>query len=134
MKFVRFALVALLGALTLAACTDSADDLEGAVTSLVESEDLAATAEELRSEVEQLGTEIENSEAAAELQEGWDDLRADLSSAIDSMANNETIDTEAIEESFESFEADLEAAGDSVSDELENAWNELRETIERLTG
>jgi polyhydroxyalkanoate synthesis regulator phasin len=134
MRLVRYLLIALMGVFAIAACSDTADDVEDIATTLPEAGDMAETATEIQTEMSDLATEIQNSEASEQVQTAWNDLQTDMNSAIDSMMNDETVDTAAIQESLDSFESNLEAAGDSVSDELMTAWNELRSSFEQLMG
>lgn len=134
MRLVRYLLIALMGVFAIAACSDTAEDVEDIATTLPEAGDVAETATEIQAEMSDLATEVENSEASDEVQSAWNDLQTEMNSAIDSMMNDETVDTAAIQESLDSFEADLETAGDSVSGELMNAWNELRSSFEQLIG
>lgn len=131
-KPLRLLLIALIGALAIAACSDTPDSVDDAVTSLPGEEDMAEAAADIQAEIEAVSTEIENSEAADDLRAAWSDIQVEINSAVDSVTSNETVDTEAIQAELDEFQAEVEAAGDEVSDELVAAWNELRSTFEEL--
>lgn len=132
MRTIRVLIVALIGALALAACSDPPDTVDEAVSSLPSEEEVTDALANLQSEIDAVATEIENSDAADELREAWSNVEAELTEAANSIASNETIDTEAVRAELEEFQTEVEAAGDDVSDELAAAWDELRSTFEQL--
>lgn len=134
MRTVRLFLVALIGAFAMAACADTPDTVEDAVSSLPGEEDVAEVGADIQAEIEAVATEIENSEAADDLTAAWSDMQAEINAAVDSITSNEAVDTEAIQAELDEFQAEVEAAGDAVSDDLVVAWNELRSTVEDLIG
>ena len=137
MRTVRVLLVALVAALALAACSDTPDSVEDAVSSLPSGEDVVEdvteVAEDVQTQLNELGTAIENSEAAEDLQAAWSDVRTEITSAISSFTSGENIDTEAIQAQFDEFQTELEAMGDDVGDDVMSAWSELRAAFEQLT-
>jgi len=134
MKTIRILVLGIVGLIGLAACSDTPDSLEDAVSSLPQTEDLAALAEEIQTEMTVLATEIQNSEAADELQETWADTQSEMRAAIDSVTSDGTVDGEAIRSQLEEFQSELEAAGAAVSDDLISAWTSLRTRFEQLIG
>lgn len=137
MRTVRVLIMALMAALSVAACSDAPENVEDAVSSLPSSEEVTENvtevAEDVQTQLNELGTAIENSEAAEDLQTAWSDVRTEVTSAISSFSAGESIDTAAIETQFDAFQTELEAMGDDVGDEVMAAWNELRSAFEQLT-
>lgn len=137
MRTVRVLIMALMAALSVAACSDAPENVEDAVSSLPSSEEVTENvtevAEDVQTQLNELGTAIENSEAAEDLQTAWSDVRTEVTSAISSFSAGESIDTAAIETQFDAFQTELEAMGDDVGDEVMTAWNELRSAFEQLT-
>jgi predicted nuclease with TOPRIM domain len=134
MKRVRILILALAGAVTVAACSDTPEVLDDAMTSLPGEEDVAELVTEIQSDIEDVTTEIENSEAADELRSTWSELRSELAGALDSMTSNQAVDTETLQDRLDEFQSDLEAAGEEVGDDLRSAWLTLRSNLEQLLG
>lgn len=133
MRTIRVLTMALVATFAVAACSDTPDSVEDAVSSLPDTEDVTAVAEDVQTELNELGTAIENSEAAEDLQAGWTNVRTEITSAISSFTSGESIDTAAIEAQFDEFQTELEAMGDDVGDEVMAAWSELRAAFQQLT-
>lgn len=133
MRTIRVLTMALVATFAVAACSDTPDSVEDAVSSLPDTEDVTAVAEDVQTELNELGTAIENSEAAEDLQAGWTNVRTEITSAISSFTSGESIDTAAIEAQFDEFQTELEAMGDDVGDEVMSAWSELRAAFQQLT-
>ena len=134
MRTVRLLLIALISAFALAACSDTPDTVEDAVSSLPGEEDVAEVGADIQADIEAVATEIENSEAADDLSAAWTDMQAEINAAVDSITSNETVDTEAIQAELDEFQTEVETAGDAVSDDLVAAWNELRSSVEEMIG
>lgn len=134
MRTVRILIVALAGAVAVAACSDTPEGLDDAVTSLPGQDDVTALVAEVQADIEEVNTELANSEAADELRTAWSELNAELTTAIQSITSNQAVDTEAVRNQLDEFQSEVEAAGDEVSDELRSAWIELRSKFERLLG
>jgi hypothetical protein len=132
MRTVRMLALAVLGLFILVACNDAAGDLEDVPTTLPDAAEVGDAFDEVRNDIEQLATEIENSEAADDLQAQWEDVRADITAAIDSATTDGSIDTTGLEETMDDFQAELEAAGDEFGDEAMAIWTRLRSQIEQL--
>jgi len=134
MKPIRMLIAALIGILALAACSDTPDSVEDAVSSLPSEGDVTDALTDVQAEIDAVATEIESSDAADDLREAWSSVEAELTEAANSIASNETIDTDAVQAELEEFQTEIEAAGDEVGDELAAAWRELRSTFEQLMG
>jgi Mg2+ and Co2+ transporter CorA len=134
MKRVRILILALAGAVAVAACSDTPEVLDDAMTSLPGEDDVAELVTEIQSDIEDVTTEIENSEAADELRSTWSELRSELTGALDSMTSNQAVDTEALRDRLDQFQNDLEATGEEVGDDLRSAWLDLRSNFEQLLG
>ncbi|HUG07276.1 MAG TPA: hypothetical protein VMP13_00030 [Acidimicrobiia bacterium] len=134
MRTVRILIVALAGAVAVAACSDTPEGLDDAVTSLPGQDDVVALVAEVQADIEEVNTELANSEAADELRTAWSELNAELTTAIQSITSNQAVDTDAVRNQLDEFQSEVEAAGDEVSDELRSAWIELRSNFERLLG
>lgn len=132
MRTIRILIVALAGAVAVAACSDTPEGLTP--TSLPGEEDVAELVAEVQADIEEVNTELANSEAADELRTAWSELNAELTTAIQSITSNQAVDTEAVRNQLDEFQSEVEAAGDEVSDELRSAWIELRSKFERLLG
>lgn len=139
MRTLRILALAVITALTLAACSDSpdsvddaVDSVQGAADSLADNDDLVEVAEEVRSEMNEFADEVQNSEAAADIQAAWSSVQIEMSEALSSVAAGDEIDRDAIETELETFQSELEAMGDDIGDELMSAWNELRSEFEQL--
>lgn len=132
MRTVRILIVALIGSIAVAACSDTPDSIDDAVSSLPGEEDVAELGADIQAEIDAVSTAIENSEAADELRDAWSDMQAELEEAMNAIASNEAVDTDAIRAELDEFQAQVEAASDDVSDELVSAWNELRAKVEQL--
>lgn len=132
MRTVRLLIVALIGSIAVAACSDTPESIDDAVSSLPGEEDVAELGADIQAEIDAVSTAIENSEAADELRDGWSDMQAELNEAMNAIASNEAVDTDAIRAELDEFQAQVEAASDDVSDELVSAWNELRAKFEQL--
>lgn len=133
MKTLRVSTIVVIGLLVLVACNGAAGDVD-VPTTLPDASDVDAVVDEVRDEMGQLATEIENSEAADELQAQWTELQGDITAAIESVTTEGSIDTTGLEESMDDFQAELEAAGDDLGDEVMSAWTALRSQIEQLLG
>jgi predicted nuclease with TOPRIM domain len=134
MKRVRILILALAGAVAVAACSDTPEVLDDAMTSLPGEDDVAELVTEIQSDIEDVTTEIENSEAADELRSTWSEVRSELAGALDSMTSNQAVDTETLRDRLDQFQNDLEATGEEVGDDLRSAWLELRSKLEQLLG
>lgn len=132
MRTVRILIVALIGSIAVAACSDTPESIDDAVSSLPGEDDVAELGADIQAEIDAVSTAIENSEAADELRDGWSDMQAELDEAMNAIASNEAVDTDAIRAELDEFQAQVEAASDDVSDELVSAWNELRAKFEQL--
>jgi ABC-type glycerol-3-phosphate transport system substrate-binding protein len=134
MRPVRILILALVGAVAVAACSETPEVLDGAVTTFPDEDDVAELVAEVQAEIQEVSTEIENSEAAADLRAAWSELSSELNAAIASITSNQAIDTAAVRDQLDEFQSEVEMAGDEVSDELRSAWIELRSKFERLLG
>lgn len=134
MKRVRILILVVAGAVAIAACSETPEVLDDAMTSLPGEEDVTELVSEIQSDIEDVTTRIENSEAADELRSTWSELRSELSGALDSMTSNQAVDTETLRDRLERFQSDLEAAGEEVGDDLRSAWLDLRSKLEQLLG
>lgn len=134
MRTIRILIVALVGALAVAACSDTPGTVDDAVSSIPDEGEMADALTDIQAEIETVATAIENSDAADDLQTAWSEVRAQINEAMNSITSDEAIDTEAIRAELEEFQAEVEAAGDEVGADLESAWNELRSRIEQLIG
>jgi phage-related minor tail protein len=132
----------MIGALALAACSgDTVDEVASEIEDATDAsvaDEVEQNAVELASEVEQqmdtLTTEIQNSEAADDLQNAWNDIQTEVTAAIASMQTDGTISTEGLEQELDEFQTELDAAGDQIAPELQDAWNSLRSNIEQMMG
>jgi phenylalanyl-tRNA synthetase alpha subunit len=132
----------MIGALALAACSgDTVDEVASEIEDATDAsvaDEVERNAVELASEVEQqmdtLATEIQNSEAADDLQNAWNDIQTEVTAAIASMQTDGTISTEGLEQELDEFQTELDAAGDQIAPELQDAWNSLRSNIEQMMG
>jgi phenylalanyl-tRNA synthetase alpha subunit len=132
----------MIGALALAACSgDTVDEVASEIEDATDAsvaDEVEQNAVELASEVEQqmdtLATEIQNSEAADDLQNAWNDIQTEVTAAIASMQTDGTISTEGLEQELDEFQTELDAAGDQIAPELQDAWNSLRSNIEQMMG
>lgn len=134
MRRVRILIVTLVGALAIAACSDTPDTLDEAVSSLPGEDDVAELTTEIEAEVQELSTEIENSEAADQLRDAWTEVRAEVTEAVGALTTGSAVDTEAVRAELDEFQAEIEAAGEEVGPDLTAAWNELRSKVEQLIG
>jgi hypothetical protein len=134
MRPVRILILALIGAVAVAACSETPEVLDGGVTTFPDEDDVAELVAEVQAEIQEVSTEIENSEAAADLRAAWSELSSELNAAIASITSNQAIDTAAVRDQLDEFQSEVEMAGDEVSDELRSAWIELRSKFERLLG
>ena len=134
MKRVRILILALAGAIAIAACSDTPEGLDDVVTSLPGQDDVVELAAEVQADIEEVSTELANSEAAEELGTAWSELNAELNTTIQSIISNQAVDTDAVRNQLDEFQSEVDAAGDEVSDELRSAWIELRSKFERLLG
>jgi hypothetical protein len=132
MRTVRLLLVGLVGMFALAACSDTPDSVEDAVSSLPDTEDVTDAAADVQTELNELGDAIESSDAAEDLQAAWTEMRTEITAAISSATAGESIDTTAIETQLDQFQSELETMGDDVGDDVMSAWNELRSAFEQL--
>jgi hypothetical protein len=94
--------------------------------------DVAAAIVAAQEDLADIGQEIQESEAAQDLMDAWEDLRADLTAFFTSLQSEETVDTTRVQEFLDDFERELDEAGDQVTPELREAWESLRAHIERL--
>ena len=135
-------ILALAGILFLTACgvtdpTATTTD-PGSVTTAAPTtgedvtDDIATTVAEVQSEVNELATEVQNSAAAAELEESWNALQANVLAAVAAIGDDGTIDGSAIQEELASFQAELDALGDEAEPALMEAWETLRDRLESL--
>lgn len=134
MRRVRILILALVGALAIAACSDTPDTVDDAVSSLPSEDDVVELTTEIQTEVEELTTEIENSEAGDQLLDAWTEVRAEVTEAVSAMTTGSEVDTDAVRAELDEFQAEVEAAGEEVGPELTTAWNELRSKVEALIG
>lgn len=135
-------ILALAGLLFLTACGDTDPTATttdpGSVTTAAPTtgedvtDDIATTVAEVQSEVNELATEIQNSAAAAELEESWNALQANVLAAVAAIGDDGTIDGSAIQEELASFQAELDALGDEAEPALREAWETLRDRLESL--
>jgi hypothetical protein len=131
---IRTLLLALIGAVVLAACSGAADIVDDPVTTLPTQDDVVEVVSEVQADIERLGEEVANSEAADELQEAWTDLNSELTNMMESIRTNQAFDTDAVENRLAEFGQEVEAAGEEVGDELQSAWSDLRSKVEQLLG
>jgi hypothetical protein len=132
--------VVLIGALGLISCSDTPDTIEDIPTTLPE--DIPTTlpdagevqdvVDDIQTEIEDITTEIENSEASDELQSAWAEIETEIRSAIDSIAQDGTLDTSGIQDQMDEFQETLNSLGDDVSDELMSSWTALRSAFDQL--
>jgi hypothetical protein len=134
MKFVRVLAFALIGLLAIAACSDTPDSVGDAVSSLPESDDVAAAAAEVQTEMTQIADEIQRSAAAEDLESSWNDVQTSMTAAITAATTDGSVDTAAVQAELDDFQSDLEAVGDDVSSDLMSAWTSLRGKFEQLIG
>jgi hypothetical protein len=135
-------ILALAGLLFLTACGDTDPTATttdpGSVTTAAPTtgedvtDDIATTVAEVQSEVNELATEVQNSAAAAELEESWNALQANVLAAVAAIGDDGTIDGSAIQEELASFQAELDALGDEAEPALMEAWETLRDRLESL--
>lgn len=145
--------VATAGLLAMAGCEEATPDTLGdtlddtvttqtdedpAVTGQTESTDTgsdpAALVARLQTELMVLAEEIRSSEAADTLEEAWGDLETQVSSAVENVDADGTIDTSELEDDLDEFQATLDSLGDDVEAEVRDAWSSFRSTLEQLTG
>lgn len=134
MRPIRILILALAGAVAVAACSDTQESLDDTVTALPGEDDVAELISEVQADIEEVNRELADSEAADELRVAWSELNSELTGAIQSITLNQAVDTEAVRNQLDEFQSELEAAGAEVSDELRSAWIELRSKFERLLG
>lgn len=142
MRKLKLPVLALAGLLFLAACgetdvTVTTTGLESVTTTESTTgedatDDIAATVAEVQNEVNALATEVQNSSAAAELEESWNALQADLLAAVASIRDDGTIDGSAVQDEIEAFQSQLEALGDEAEPALMEAWETLRDRLQSL--
>lgn len=95
-------------------------------------DDVASTVAEIQSEVNELATEVQNSSAAAELEESWNALQANVLAAVAAIGDDGTIDGSAVQEELETFQSQLDALGDEAEPALMEAWETLRDRLQSL--
>lgn len=134
--------LAIAGLLTLSACGDT--DLTettadpGSVTTADPTtgddvaNDIATTVAEIQSEVTELSNEVQNSAAAAELEETWNALQAEVLAAAAAIRDDGTIDGSAVQEEIDAFQTQLDTLGDEVEPTLTEAWETLRDRLQSL--
>jgi hypothetical protein len=142
MRKLNVATLALGGLLLLAACGETEVTVPttdpGSVTTADPTtgddmtDDIATTVAEVQSEVSELATEVQNSSAAAELQESWNALQADLLAAVAAIGDDGTIDGSAVQEEMEAFQSQLDALGEEAEPALMEAWETLRVRLQSL--
>lgn len=133
--------LALTGLLFLAACGDTdlteTTDLgsvttEDPTTGDDVANDIATTVAEIQSEVNELATEVQNSAAAAELEETWNALQAEVLAAVAAVGDDGTIDGSAVQEEIDAFQAQIDTLGDEIEPTLMEAWDNLRDRLQDL--
>jgi gas vesicle protein len=132
--------IALIGMIGLSACSDTPDTLDeipttlpDIPTTLPDAADVQDLVADIQTEMDNIASEIESSEAADDLRAAWDEIEAEIRSAVTSATEEGAIDTTELEQQFQEFEDTLTAMGDDVSDELMSSWNALRQAFDRLT-
>jgi chromosome segregation ATPase len=124
--------VVLIGAMALISCSDTPATIDEIPTTLPEADDLQDMVADVQTEIEDIATELENSDANAELQSAWAEIETEIRSAVDSVAQEGTIDTSGMQDQMDEFQETLTALGDDVSDELESSWAALRSALDQL--
>jgi hypothetical protein len=124
--------VALVGAMGLVSCSDTPDAVEDIPTTLPDAADVQDLVADVQTEMDDIATEIENSEANEELQSAWTEIETEIRSAIESVADDGTIDTSGIQDQLDEFQETLNSLGDDVSDELMSSWTTLRNALDQL--
>jgi glucose/arabinose dehydrogenase len=142
MKTRTLLILAVAGLLSLAACdeaglttttlADGATTTQNPTTADDVANDIATTVAEVQAEVTQLANEVQNSAVAAELEESWDALQAEVLAAIAAIRDDGTIDGSQIQAALDSFQSDLDALGDQIEPSLVDAWDTLRNRLESL--
>ena len=123
----RVTAVLLAGTLTLAACgTDSGST----VSSVVESATDAAAAVE--ADLDNLQTAISDSEAADTLQDAFDNMRTEVTSALGSITSDGMIEAPNLSDEIASFQGALDDLGDKVTPELQSAWAAIKDRLESM--
>jgi ABC-type glycerol-3-phosphate transport system substrate-binding protein len=134
MRNLKTLLVLLAGLFALAACSGTADTTDGSISSLPPEEDVSATAADVQAELSALATEIESSEAADDIRTAWSSVQTEITAAIATFTADGDVDTDALQSEFDNFEAQLDALGDEVGDDLRESWLEVRQQVEQLFG
>lgn len=142
MKTRTLLILAVAGLLSLAACDDAglttttlangATTTENPTTSDDVANDIATTVSEVQAEVTELANEVQNSAVAADLQESWDTLQAEVLAGVAAIRDDGTIDGSQVQEALDNFQSDLDALGDQVEPTLTDAWETLRDRLESL--
>lgn len=132
MRTLRILAMSMIGLLAIAACSDTPDSVQDAVTSLPDSSEVAAVAAEVQTEMADLTATIQSSEAADAVETAWTEVQTEITAAIGTVTAGGSVDTEAINQELNAFQAELEAAGDEVRDDVMSAWTSLRSKFEQL--
>lgn len=142
MRKSKMPILVLAGLLFLAACGETDVTVTttdpGSVTTADPTtgddvtDDVASTVAEIQSEVNELATEVQNSSAAAELEESWNALQANVLAAVAAIGDDGTIDGSAVQEELETFQSQLDALGDEAEPALMEAWETLRDRLQSL--
>jgi hypothetical protein len=130
LRNIKTLLAALIGLVALAACSGTTDTTIG--SSLPAGEDVSGAAAEVQAELSTLASEIESSEAADDIRAAWTSVQAEVGTAIATVTADGDVDTEALQSEFNEFEAQLDALGDEVGDDLRESWLEVRRQVEQL--
>ncbi len=134
--------LALTGLLVLAACGDTnltettanpgSATTGDPTTGEDVTDDIATTVADIQAEVTELSTEVQNSAAAAELEETWNGLQAEVLAAVAAINDDGTIDGSAVQEEINAFQTQLDTLGDEVEPALLDAWETLRDRLQGL--
>lgn len=108
------------------------EDTDTTTTSDLDDADLAGTVAEIQTQVENLSAAIQGSDVGPELESAWEQFQSDIGSEAESFQEDGSFDTSQLAEGIEDFQDTLESAGDDVDEDVRQAWDELRSTLEQL--
>ncbi len=96
--------------------------------------DISSIITEVQADLMTLVEEIRSSRAGDRLEEAWGDIEARTLSALETIADQGSVDGSELQDDMEAFQSTLDSLGDDVEDEVRQAWADFRSSLEQLTG